>query len=571
MQPPNPRRRNPAKAVPRAQAAQIARLERRLDGLASLLESSGQPLTGVDPGEDVLSSCTAASSDGSASASTPHVVSQSPESAPSYHTGSTISQNTPHSADSHGLESASFPSTQTRIITDPDQLLEIYRRDLARQMPFCSIPPEVTAQTLSMNRPFLYRAVIVAASYHDSIHQCSLSEDFMRYITERHILGGVKNLDVLQGIIVYTLWSNGLVLQRLQMNTLLGLALALAIELSLFTAPCSFESHEQFLPEMKRIIDCNRSWVRWTETSKEEKRTVLGCFYLFSFASVKFACWNPLHWTPYIHHCHKYILENPESDADIYIAHLSGLQRIADTIKNISIQNLALDPSSRRGSIAIHVKLLTSELQKFMAALPEKLQQDSLMLVHYHAVETKLFELGFSMPPTNLVHGPSPQRADLLLLCLSACQKLTKSLLSLDCETFANFSATNTAHISVAMSVSSKLMLFHAEDWDVNNVPLEMDLPTLIGWAVALIEDGSSRYDRVGSSKQPWLELSRKIKLVGDRFNGLMAMENNRLFPQPVDQARDESMTNLFNVNTFDLFDDAFWQLLPVAPSLQSK
>ncbi|RDW65182.1 hypothetical protein BP5796_09874 [Coleophoma crateriformis] len=384
-------------------------------------------------------------------------------------------------------------------------------------------------------------------------------------------MGGEKNLDVLQGLLVYILWSNGLAFERPQLNILLGLALALAIELSLFTAPCSFESHEQFLPEMKCIIDCNRSWVRWTETSKEEKRAVLGCLYLFSFASVKFSCWNPLQWTPYIQQCHKDILEDPDSDADIYLAHLLGLQRIADTIKNVSMQSLALDPSSRRTSVAIHVKLLTSELQKFMAALPDKLKQDSLMLVHYHVVETRLFDLGFLMPPTNLVHGPTPQRADLLLLCLSACQKLIKSLLRLDCETIAHFSTSNAANISVAMSILSKLMLFHAEDWDISNVPLEMDLPTFISWAVALLEDGSSRYDRVGSSKQPWLQLSRKIKLVGVRFDGLMTIENNRLFSQTVDQTRDESMATPLDLNTFDLFDDAFWQLLPVGPPLQSK
>jgi hypothetical protein len=109
--------------------------------------------------------------------------------------------------DDPGLESMPFPTVSTEVVMDPDILLNIFRRQLARQVPFISLPSDLTTEALSKKRPFLYRAIIVVASYHDSVHQIELGGEFVRHLTEHLIFLGERNLDILQALLVYISWS----------------------------------------------------------------------------------------------------------------------------------------------------------------------------------------------------------------------------------------------------------------------------------------------------------------------------------------------------------------------------
>jgi hypothetical protein len=109
--------------------------------------------------------------------------------------------------DDPGLESMPFPTVSTEVVMDPDILLNIFRRQLARQVPFISLPSDLTTEALSKKRPFLYRAIIVVASYHDSVGQIELGGEFVRHLTEHLIFLGERNLDILQALLVYISWS----------------------------------------------------------------------------------------------------------------------------------------------------------------------------------------------------------------------------------------------------------------------------------------------------------------------------------------------------------------------------
>lgn len=67
-----------------------------------------------------------------------------------------------------------------------------------------------------------------------------------------------------------------------QTNTLLGLAFSLLVNLDLYVPFKCSESHEKFVGEIKIAVTCNLNWTRSSEPSMEERRAVLGCFYLFS-------------------------------------------------------------------------------------------------------------------------------------------------------------------------------------------------------------------------------------------------------------------------------------------------
>jgi hypothetical protein len=87
---------------------------------------------------------------------------------------------------------------------NPDALLNIFKNSLARLVPFISIPSAMSAENLSRERPFLYRAIIAVASFHNSVHQVGLYQELIRHLMERLLILGEKNIDLLQGLLVFT-------------------------------------------------------------------------------------------------------------------------------------------------------------------------------------------------------------------------------------------------------------------------------------------------------------------------------------------------------------------------------
>jgi len=446
---------------------------------------------------------------------------------------------------------------------EPDELLNDFRQNLARLVPYILVPAHVTAATLSLSNPFLYRAVIASASYHDSVRQVALGQEFVKYLTEQLFLGK-RNLDMLQGLLLYISWYNALFETRSHFNILLGLAFSLVIDLHLYLPTTGIENHEKFLEEMKVIISCNQvNWRRGTEPSRAEKRAILGCFYLFSSCSWQFCRLNPLQWTPYIQHCYEDILSTPESASDIYLAHLCAIQRISEDARHSGIRGFPSQPRTWSGAVGVHFKLLMSELQRFKASLPESFRRDAIILMHYHSVEMYLFEICFSMPPTTLVHTPTLQRADIMLMCLTAIRSLSDVFFSIDFKPYIHFCPWVKEQMYFAMMTLSKLSLFRAEDWDVSNVQIIVDLPTFIDRLVMMMEDGSARYDKRDDIK-PWLQLSRRMRQVKIRFELLLASEKPLLDSAlPSTQERDDTTAAMpYFIDQFNLFDEAFWQSL---------
>lgn len=97
-------------------------------------------------------------------------------------------------------------SSRTPWSPSPDELLDIFRQKLSQQASFVIVPAQMNAQALSEQKPFLYKAIIFAASYHDSVHQLALGQQFIRDITEQVVILGLHNIDLLQGLLVYVSW-----------------------------------------------------------------------------------------------------------------------------------------------------------------------------------------------------------------------------------------------------------------------------------------------------------------------------------------------------------------------------
>lgn len=91
--------------------------------------------------------------------------------------------------------------------TECQKLLSSFR-EMIPYFPFLIIPDDIDAKSLSEEKHFLFLAIMAAASFsHATKFQASLDKEFRQALSTKVIMGGQKSLEIIQGIIVYLLWS----------------------------------------------------------------------------------------------------------------------------------------------------------------------------------------------------------------------------------------------------------------------------------------------------------------------------------------------------------------------------
>lgn len=86
-------------------------------------------------------------------------------------------------------------------------LLAIFRCDMAPYCPFVLIPSNISPRQFQAERPFLWKAVITAASHRNPTFQDAFGvRSFENFITELLLRGQTGSLDKLQALLVHLGW-----------------------------------------------------------------------------------------------------------------------------------------------------------------------------------------------------------------------------------------------------------------------------------------------------------------------------------------------------------------------------
>jgi hypothetical protein len=76
---------------------------------------------------------------------------------------------------------------------------------MASFCPFIVISPSLSAQNLQRDRPYLLKAIL-AVSTRDAGQQLAIGRWLVRSLTERMVINGERNLDLLLGVLTFTGW-----------------------------------------------------------------------------------------------------------------------------------------------------------------------------------------------------------------------------------------------------------------------------------------------------------------------------------------------------------------------------
>jgi hypothetical protein len=93
----------------------------------------------------------------------------------------------------------------THIVSDhrQERLLNVFRERYSPHWPFIIIPPDLTANELQNQKPWLHKTVLMIACFEDRIHQMEVAREIVLGISSAMLIRGEKNMDMLQSLILY--------------------------------------------------------------------------------------------------------------------------------------------------------------------------------------------------------------------------------------------------------------------------------------------------------------------------------------------------------------------------------
>jgi hypothetical protein len=81
-----------------------------------------------------------------------------------------------------------------------------YRTHMQYRFPFVIVPPELASTEERQRRPFLWRAVKMAALWQENARRVQLGRKLLKDLTDAILLSTRRSFDVVQGLLVFIAW-----------------------------------------------------------------------------------------------------------------------------------------------------------------------------------------------------------------------------------------------------------------------------------------------------------------------------------------------------------------------------
>lgn len=361
-------------------------------------------------------------------------------------------------------------------LNEAEVLLDRYRRLMATGFPFIVLPDNQNAETLREERPVLMQAIGTVTMFHDLPRQQALVKDLVKEFGERILMKNEKSIDILQGILIFVAWSYPHVFWCQQVTNLLHLAIAMVLDMSIdrlwsnhdFKSAAASTVHGPALTSRVPSLD--------------ERRTLLGLFYIASMLLAKFKRFDVLPFTDYMEECLAALEQAQEHDSDLCLVQMVRIQREIVSIHTTETHN---------APPRLYVKAFQTNLERLRKADP--CSYDNLFLrLHYASVDILAWETSLNMLQENKNRPLSSHLDDLwnLIAGIKAFVDLWFSIppsayLLLPFSVFSQFART--------FICLTRLASLEVDGWDVKALNSEIDF-------FSVVEEAARRFDEASQS-----------------------------------------------------------------------
>ncbi|KND90123.1 Transcriptional regulator WAR1 [Tolypocladium ophioglossoides CBS 100239] len=352
------------------------------------------------------------------------------------------------------------------------ELFSRYKEHMIRHLPAVIFPPSMSVVELRRTKPYLFLAVMAAASSEMSGLQRVLHKELMQLFAHKVVVAGEKNLELVQALHVAVIWYwPPEHFEELKFYQLVHMAAVMALDIGLGKKapsrrgipPFSWREHQfkrQPQPD-PASIECRRTW--------------LTCHFLAANTSMSLHRPNLIRWTPFMTESLELLESSPDAaPTDKYLCHLVWTHRMGEEIGvQFSMDDPAtpvniLDPRTQYA-----LRSLERDLEKYRDAVSRELMQPTLKM-NLNLLNLYMHELVLhSDTPTDQFRPPfnteiikdgmvsaeplSAAHINALSACLTAIDGIFATFLSMDLLSIRCLPVFNFVRIAYAVVVLMKM------------------------------------------------------------------------------------------------------------------
>ncbi|GJN83676.1 hypothetical protein PLIIFM63780_007225 [Purpureocillium lilacinum] len=271
------------------------------------------------------------------------------------------------------------------------ELFSRYKESMIRHLPAVVFPPRMSVMELRRTKPYLFLAVMAAASSEMHGLQRVLHKDLMLLFAHKIVVAGEKNLELVQALHVAVIWYwPPEHFEELKFYQLVHMAAVMALDIGLgkkapprrSVPPFSWREHQfrrQPQPD-PTSIECRRAW--------------LTCHYLAANTSIALHRPNLVRWSPFMTECVEVLETSPDAaPTDKYLCHLVWTHRMGE---EIGIQFSMDDPATTVNILDARtqyaLRVLERDLDRYRDSVPKEMMQPTLK-ISFHLLSLYMHEL----------------------------------------------------------------------------------------------------------------------------------------------------------------------------------
>ncbi|KAH8721205.1 hypothetical protein HC256_001565 [Beauveria bassiana] len=357
------------------------------------------------------------------------------------------------------------------------EYLQIYRKDYMPVFPFVIVEETTKPHELHHNAPALFWMIMAAVAQTSEEVDAAVKTWLRHYVAETMIIKQEKTLELLQAILVHLIWGSFHFYIDAETPLFMNLAQNIVLDLKLDWPP---EQGQVYKHSLLGAAWChmNKSHLvrRRKPHTPAEIRAVLGLHYATSVTMSMFRRGPGVTWNSYLTKSCESIAALCQHPLDEALAASVRLQRIAQRgLSALPGTEYVWGPSATVYSHAqeMTLSLTRDNMDKFVHSQTPAIQNDVMFRHLYLALLVRLYEPVLGMQPAvsssdnsaNATARAPFHRTDMLWKLVDACRALFTARAALTDAQTALRPSTMTGFLAFGVVTASRVLFHEAEDW----------------------------------------------------------------------------------------------------------
>ncbi|CAD6448032.1 cec9174f-2bc2-40fd-a4de-ef3d17758d1d [Sclerotinia trifoliorum] len=356
------------------------------------------------------------------------------------------------------------------------KMFDCYVERMVHHMPAVVFPAGTTAAEIRKTKPILFLAILSASSgtNYPSL-QKQLTKELMSIYADRIICSGEKTLELIQALLISTLWYwPPEHFEELKFYQLIHIAAVMAIDIGMGKKGKGGRTDKMKSAGLWRDHPWRGTPYPDPETI-EARRTWLGCYFLCCNAAMGLRRQNIIGWTSFMAESVDILENSPEAaPTDRILTQWVRSQRIAEEVGiSFSMDEPGANISIADPKVQYALKGFEQELDKWSSSIPPDVQTPSLKLTE-HVINLYMHEVAmhvdhnveeFKPPFTEETLHSGPETTDVLTsahiaalsCCLTSIDGIFETFLQFDVEVIRCLPIAHFVRVAYAVVVLIKM------------------------------------------------------------------------------------------------------------------